>query len=88
MKSIVQNIRTHVAEDNLIRAIGLLIKHYEQQDSALINEALLLSRELYAIKKAVNTGVITWETGNRLRNKIAFHILEFIEEQQMDRLAA
>lgn len=39
-------------------------------------DVLLISRELHSINKAISTGIIEWEKGNRMKNKIAFNILQ------------
>lgn len=80
MRSFKEDIRTHIARDDLIKAIDMMINIVVNHSIEQLDEAILLSRELYGIQKAKRQGVLNFDKVNSERNKITLRMLSLLNE--------
>ena len=81
MCCVIGRIKGCVAKDDLTCAVNLLIIFFNEDIEKQLHEAILISRELSAVVNASRVGIINWEQENLAKNRLAFRILELIEDK-------
>lgn len=72
-------VQDSIANDELIEAIGRLISIAREENISILDESLLMSRDLASLKKATTKGIINWQEQNSERRKLSSRILELLK---------
>lgn len=74
MNELAQNIYNLIAKDRLEEAIDLMIKELRDMESDIVCQTIVISREIYGLKRAD----VSFEDLNRNRNRIAMSIINLL----------
>lgn len=72
-------VQEQVACDELKLAMQNVINIARKNSSACLNQAILLSREVHSLEKAIIRGTIKWEDEIRVKNQLANRILKLLD---------
>lgn len=75
MEEFIIHIRGLIAKDRLEKAIELIIERVGNEVCDFLNDAILISRELYGLKHAD----IPFTVANRVKNRISLRMLNLLE---------
>ncbi len=79
IKLIQEQIRSHVANDELNAASKLLVEAIEAFAKYRLNEALILAGGVKCFEKKLHQGVWDYRTASEEKNKLFLRILDIIE---------
>lgn len=80
MKDVMITMYNFVAKNDLTVAAEMMIDYFKNHSNERLNEAVLISRELYAIIDATKTGMISWKDENIAKNQVAQRMLHLIQD--------
>ena len=82
--NITYEVQQLVASDELIKAVKKVINIARLNGSLLLNDAIIMSRELYSLEKKMLRGIVKWEDEKSIKNQLSYRILKLISILEED----